>query len=231
MQAGQRLRSSVDNKEVMLFPLTSIYVSQGEGGSYSHSGTLSIDFLGWSNGTREYIAPIYAPCTCKCVAIIPGSDNGRVFESIDTVHIAGIIDRTSIVTFLIYHDNNPIANVGDRFNQGDLIGHTGTAGNVSGDHMHLNTAYGTYSGLESVPPEGKTQLVNSSHIYDTCYINDTTVVEGYNYKWKNYNGGFIPIIPKKSNHFRGAALNTTTLHTSTTLPSLRNKEDTHNEKI
>lgn len=197
MRAGQRLIDSNDNKEVMLFPLTSIYVSQGEGGSYSHNGTLSIDFLGWSNGVREYNAPIYAPCSCKCVAIIPGADNGRVFESVDNVHIPGL-NITTKVTFLIYHDNYPIARVGDRFNQGDLIGHTGTAGNVTGDHIHLNTALGTYLGLESVPPVGNTQLINSSHIYNTCYVNDTTIVDGYGYNWINYSGGFVPIIPKKS---------------------------------
>lgn len=196
MRAGQRLVSRIDNKEVMLFPLSSIYISQGEGGSYSHSGTYNIDFLGYDNG-RVYNAPIYAPCTCKCVAIIGETDNGRVFESINPVHIASSPDRTSIVTFLIFHDNNPIANVGDVFTQGDIIAHTGTAGNVTGDHMHFNTAYGSYAGYEYVPPDLNFQLKNSSHIYDTCYTNDTDIVEGLDYNWKIYQDGYIPTIFKK----------------------------------
>lgn len=196
MRAGQRLVSRIDNKEVMLFPLTSMYISQGEGGSYSHAGTYNIDFLGWNNG-RVYNAPIYAPCSCKCVAIIGGTDNGRVFESLEPVHIATLNDSTSIVTFMFFHDNNPIANVGDVFNQGDLIAHTGTAGNVTGDHTHFNTAIGSYAGYEYVPPDLNFQLKNSSHIYDTCYVNDTTLVETGGYNWKTFEGGYIPIINKR----------------------------------
>ena len=193
MVAGQRLRA-FDGKEVMLFPLPYLYISQGEDGSYSHQGTLNIDFLGWDANGRVYNAPIYAPCTCTCVAVVSGADNGRVFQSNDVVHRA---DGTlGIVTFMFYHDNNPIANVGDVFTQGDLIGHTGTAGNVTGDHVHLNTAFGVYSGFVNVPPNNWSELANSSHIYDTCYVNDTVIVEGLGYNWRTYTP--IPYtIPKR----------------------------------
>jgi hypothetical protein len=43
---------------------------------------------------------------------------------------ANIFYGLQYVTFMWFHDNNPIASVGDTFTQGDLIGHTGTAGNV-----------------------------------------------------------------------------------------------------
>lgn len=184
MRAGQRLIAN-DGKEVMLFPLEYIYISQGENGQYSHQGTLNIDFLGWGANGRVLHAPIYAPCSCSCVAVITGIDNGRVFQSSTPVHTPRGLE---IVTFMFFHDNNPIASVGDTFTQGDLIGHTGTAGNVTGDHMHFNTANGIYAGGHRVPPANQWELINSEHIYDICYDNNTVIVEGLGYNWQSYNG-------------------------------------------
>lgn len=189
MQAYQRLVAS-DGYEVMLFPLPYLYVTQGENGSFSHQGTLNIDFIGWGNSGRIYNAPMYAPCSCTCVYVGSGAENGRYFQSNNMVHCAD--GQLRYVTFLFYHDNNPIANLGDVFTQGDLIAHTGTAGYVTGDHTHFNTAYGTYQGLETVPPANQTELKNSSHIYETCYVNDTIIVDGYGYNWIEYTGPTPP---------------------------------------
>lgn len=183
MRANEKLVAS-DGYEVMLFPLPYIYISQGENEEYSHGGTLNIDFLGWSANGRVYNAPMYAPCSCKCVATIDVNNNGRVFESLNKVHTP---NGLQYVTFMFFHDNFPIASVGSTFSQGDLIGHTGTAGNVTGDHTHFNTANGKYAGWEHVPPDNNGELVNSSHIYNTCYTNDTVIVDGYGYNWQTYN--------------------------------------------
>lgn len=185
-----------DGKEVMLFPLPYIYITQGENGSYSHQGILAIDFMGWNANGRVYNAPMYAPCSCRCVATIDVNNKGRIFQSLDRVHTP---DGLKYVTFMCFHDNNPIANVGDTFNQGDVFAHTGTAGNVTGDHTHFNTAYGVYAGWENVPPANHGELINSSHIYETCYVNDTNIVEGYGYNWLNYSGGITPEELKKKN--------------------------------
>ena len=185
MVANEKLVAP-DGYEVMLFPLPYIYISQGENGEFSHRGTLNIDFLGWGKNGRVYKAPLYAPCSCKCVATIDVNNHGRVFESLEKVHTP---NGLQYVTFMFFHDNFPIANVGSTFSQGDLIGHTGTAGNVTGDHTHLNMANGTYAGWENVPPDNNGELVNSTHIYDICYVNDTVIVDGYGYNWVNYNGG------------------------------------------
>lgn len=185
MVANEKLVAS-DGYEVMLFPLPYIYISQGENGEYSHRGTLNIDFLGWGANGRIYNAPMYAPCSCKCVATIDVNNNGRIFESLNKVHTP---NGLQYVTFMFFHDNFPIANVGSTFSQGDLIGHTGTAGYVTGDHTHFNTANGKYMGWENVPPDNNGELINSSHIYDTCYTNDTIIVNGYGYNWQTYQGG------------------------------------------
>lgn len=60
--------------------------------------------------------------------------------------------------------------------------------------MHLNTAYGHYQGWTT----GYTfnELLNSSHIYETCWTNDTRMYNDYGYNWKIYTG---PEFEKKGN--------------------------------
>ena len=197
MTAGQRLVGN-DGKEVMLFPLPYMYISQGEYETYSHAGIMAMDFLGWDANGRVYDAPLYAPCSCTCVAIIDPSNNGRIFQSTDLVHTPSGLQY---VTFMCFHDNNPIAFVGSRFTQGDVFAHSGVAGYVTGDHTHFNTANGAFNPLnywENVPPDGNGELVNSNHIYDICYVNDTHLVYDYGYNWVTYSGGVTPYDNKRN---------------------------------
>ena len=186
MIAYERLIAQ-DGYEVMLFPLEYLYMSQDEGGDYSHLYTYSIDFLGWGANGRIYQCPYYAPCSCVCKQVGSGS---VVWESTDKVHYPdGTLDY---VTFHFAHDDNTsVHHVGDTLTQGDLIGHTGTTGNVTGDHVHFNTAKGQFAGFYNVGT-GHYQLRNSTHIYNTCYVNDTIIKKGYNHNWRTYNGGITP---------------------------------------
>ena len=189
MVAHERLVAQ-DGYEVMLFPLPYLNMTQDEGGSYSHLYTYSMDFFGWGANGRVWDCPYYAPCSCRCVYVGSASGgNSRVFQSLDKVHYPdGTFDY---VCFNTVHDNNPISSLNQVFNQGDLIGHTGTAGHATGDHLHLNTARGTYQGFYDVGT-GHYQLVNSTHIYNTCFVNDTTILQGYGHNWRIYQGGIIP---------------------------------------
>lgn len=188
MVAGQRLIAD-DGYEVMLFPLEYMYMSQDEGGDYSHLHTYSIDFLGWGANGRVYHCPYYAPCSCKCVQVSNSGGNSRCYTSLDKVHCPdGTFDY---ITFNCVHDNNPISSLNQVFQQGDLIGHTGTAGNVTGDHLHFNVAKGTYQGFYDVGT-GHYQLRNSRHIYNICYVNDTTIRQGYGHNWRVFQGGITP---------------------------------------
>lgn len=191
MRAGQRMVAE-DGYEVLLFPLEYLYMSQDEGGSYSHLYTYSIDFLGWGANGRKYKCPYYAPCTCKCISVSSGS---VVWESTQEVHFAD--NNLDYVTFHFAHDDNTSVHyVGEIINQGDLIGHTGTTGHVTGDHVHLNTARGHYAGFYDVGT-GHYQLRNSTHIYDTMYVNDTVIKRGFGHNWKTYEGGVTPIDVKR----------------------------------
>lgn len=196
MVAHQRLIAS-DGYEVLLFPLEYIYISQGENGSYSHQDTYNIDFLGWGSNGRIYKCPYYAPCTLKCVRVTGTTAD---WESVNKVHfVDGTFDYVTIG--FTHDDNTSIHYVGEIIQQGELIGHTGTAGNVTGDHLHLNTAKGHYAGYYDVGT-GQYQLRNSTHIYNTMADNDTVIVNGYGYNWQEYQGGIPPVIHTKNKKFK-----------------------------
>lgn len=193
MRANQRLVAR-DGYEVLLFPLEYMYISQDEGGSTSHQGTYNIDFLGWNANGRVYNCPYYAPCSCTLVYQNTTSAY-NIWNSNDLVHTPIGLMRAC---FMVIHDDNLPYSVGTTLNQGDLLGHTGSSGYATGDHVHLNVASGTYQGQEQVPPNNEWQLINSKHIYNMMYVNDTTIVNGANHNWEIYQGGVTPSSLRKN---------------------------------
>ena len=82
---------------------------------------------------------IYAPFSCSLIySGTPANGNTRAYVSDSQVWTPMGLSRI-VVAFT--HNNNPPSNL--HFNQGDLIAHTGTAGNVTGDHCHLDQCTGT----------------------------------------------------------------------------------------
>lgn len=185
MRPFETLRAS-DGYQVCLFPLEYMNISQDENGGYSHQGTYNIDFLGWSAIGRLLNCPYYAPVDLKCVDGSSVADNNRIYESLDPVHLAdGTIDY---LTILVAHDNNPPHNIGDIVRQGQLLGRTGTAGQVTGDHVHSCCGKGRYQGI-TTRPTGHIDLTNRCHYWEATYVNDTTIINGENHDWKIWNGG------------------------------------------
>lgn len=189
MRAGQTLVAN-DGYEVALFPMPYLRMSQDEGGDYSHVGTYNIDLLGWSTSGRVYDAPIYAPCTCKLVfrENSYASGNLRIFQSTRKVHTP---TGLRYIMFYFAHDENPIATtVGQTFNQGALIAHTGTYGNVTGDHTHTCMGYGQWvshsHNITTRPPQNHQDFTYRLHYWNAVYVNDTVISQGYGHNWETW---------------------------------------------
>lgn len=197
MIAYSRLIAS-DGYEVALFPFEYLYMSQDEGGDFSHAGTYNLDFLGWNANGRVYQCPIYAPCTLRCVDVFDPSSNTRVWESVNPVHLAdGSLDY---LTIYFSHDDNPIYSVGDICYQGNIIAHTGTTGYVTGDHTHTCCGKGQYSGFTQRQPNNLYDLTNRVHYWDALFVNDTNIVNGYSHNWIDYTGP-VPHFTINKNNF------------------------------
>ena len=189
---------ALDGYEIALFPFEYLYMSQLEGGDFSHINTYNIDFLGWDANGRVLQCSFYAPCTLECVAIWDASSNNRVYQSVNKVHLAdGTLDY---LTIGFAHDDNPVHNVGDIIQQGALLGHTGTAGQVTGDHTHTCCGKGAYQGYTQ-RAGGHYDLTNRIHYWQGVYVNDTDIVQGYTYDWTTYNGRIRPEYYNKNSTF------------------------------
>ena len=195
MVAGETLVAA-DGYEVALFPMPYLYMSQDEGGDASHVGTYNIDLLGRDANGRVYNAPIYAPCKMEVVGTILTYSGGNtvIFESVNKVHLAN--GQLDYLTIYFGHDPNPpVTTLGEIVDQGQLCYHTGTYGQVTGDHTHTCCGQGLYQGL-TVRPSGHTDLTNRIHYWDAVYVNDTIIEKGYGHDWLTY-GGYLYVPSKK----------------------------------
>lgn len=191
MRPYQRLVAA-DGYEVALFPMPQLYMTQDEGGDYSHQGTYNIDFLGYTVSGQQNNAPLYAPCTMKVVATRMNYAGGNtvVFESVDRVHLAdGSLDYLTI--FFSHDPSPPVAIIGTTVTQGQICYHTGSYGYATGDHVHTCCGKGQYEGF-TVRPTNHEDLTNRIHYWDALYVNDTTILQGYNHNWVTWTGPTPP---------------------------------------
>ena len=191
MRAGETLYDN-NNKQVALFPLEGFHISQTDMETFSHNPSVywATDYLGWNSSGRVYRDPCYAPVDIKCVWV-ERTNCLAIWESLDTVHMVN--DRIDYLTLIVYHDNdiaNGITQVGTIKRQGEMFNKTGTGGNVTGDHMHLETGYGKWSS-----PSGHYHITDSGdvkrlHNYDAFFINDTSPIQSPGaYVWRTFTGG------------------------------------------
>lgn len=189
VKAGQTLVAS-DGHEVCLFPMDMLYITQLSGpSSLSHCCGHPIDIVG---NTAQY--PLYAPFSCHLVWSWPDG-NERSYTSDNPVWYAtpnGNGWTLGYVTVCFTHQNNPPTKTS--FKQGEVIAHTGTSGNVTGDHCHLdqstlpnvgNVSYGVTCAYGNLcyALNGST---DPTKIY---FINDTNIVQTLGLNFSTYEGG------------------------------------------
>ena len=177
MLAGQT-GYGANGKQNFLFPLDDMYLTQGSyTATYSHDGCYAMDFQGWSNGSRVYNCPYYAPFDCHCVAKWGSTSPMVVWESDNEVNFVDGTTGYACIGF-VHDDNVNSINVGDTKTQGQTIGHTGTYGIGTGDHVHIEAKKGTYDGYHQ-NSDGVWMLTNSTWLYDLMGVNDTIITKGY----------------------------------------------------
>lgn len=137
MLAGET--ASYNGYQYCLFPLSYIYCTQESSpSSLSHCCGHPADWIG---SYAQF--PYYAPCDCVRTGII-ASNGQTVYSSVNKVWTPSGL---TYVSFLFAHDNNIPSQTS--FRQGELIGHTGTAGQVTGDHVHLDQSLHQNDGVVS----------------------------------------------------------------------------------
>lgn len=160
------------------FPMDTLNVTQGEDGGFSHQGSLAMDFVGTS---AQY--PYNAPCDCECIA---RNDSATILTFKSNGQVMCADGQLREIVWRCIHDNNMLYNVGDKLVKGQLMGHTGTGGNASGDHLHLDSWLGTSYTTE-----------NPLHLYEVFAVNNVNIVNGDGYNWRtsdyvDCSGGHTP---------------------------------------
>ena len=213
MRANQQLYDN-NGKQVALFPLSGFHISQRDDETFSHNPSVyyATDYLGWNSSGRVYRAPCYAPVDIKLIWK-NATECCAVWESLEKVHLSnGMIDY---LTILVYHDNdiqnNTYYSVGTIKRMGEIFNRTGTGGQVTGDHVHLETGYGRYATSSSSSygtAEYKFHITDWTrpkrlHNYDALFINDTSPYQSPgSYTWLTFSGGTPTPGEIKKHHFK-----------------------------
>ena len=170
------------NYEIAYFPMQYLNITQGVNGSYSHKGTKALDLAGKDSEKDA----VYAPFTGKIKRIYTDSGNFIWLESCNPVRYAdGTVDY---MTIMIGHDNDVSdLYVGKIINQGEQFYSEGTAGNATGNHIHLECGKGKFtSGGWYKNSDGEYTIYNSILPYDALVLkSDTIIKNSYGYNWRN----------------------------------------------
>lgn len=191
--------------QVSLFPLQELYISQGDTGTVSHdfSRYYATDCVGYINGSRVLRCPCYAPCDIQLIWK-DSTECCAMWKSVNRVHLAD--GSISYIGIIVYHDNdiqnNTYYSIGTIKRQGEEFNKTGTGGNVTGDHVHIEIG----KGIPNLSQYRYHFLDNTDckriRIFNALYINDTTIIRNWSgYTWKTFQGGHPSPTPSDSKRY------------------------------
>ena len=169
-----------------IFPIDIIRITQEQNGSYSHKGVNALDLIGTHN---DY--PVHAPYKGTIVKVSPRDSGTYIYyQSVDKVKTP---TGEKHLTTLMIHTNKEVSWFQNHilnqtvFNHNDIIYWTGSTGNVTGDHLHLEVAEGHVQNM--IQNEfGNWVIVNSIPIESAFYF-----LEGFNY-YSFINGLTIDLV-------------------------------------
>lgn len=178
-----------NGKQVCMFPMDVLNITQTSSpSSFSHCCGHPADYVG---KTAKY--PVYAPCDCHQV-YSDNEGNTRGYTSDDIVNTPSGLDY---VSFSFTHNDTPPTKTS--FKQGELIAYTGTAGFATGDHTHIDQAFGQNKQLVSygITCSGGNlcyALDDSTQPYNVFYVNDTDIINAMGLPFKTFDGTIVGVI-------------------------------------
>lgn len=190
MAPGQKLVDE-NGYEVALFPTQAMYLTEAR--NPPEHDVLALDFLPRDiSGQRISPMPVFAPFSGTIV--YTGNDHNAIFESDNPVHWAdGTIAKMRV---LVAHSFTQPTK-GAHYNQGDLWYNTGNYGNSTGEHLHMEVARGEGRDWNS----SGIGLNNAVHMWNALFVNNTVILRGGGYDWKEFKGGSSPEKKKKRKKF------------------------------
>lgn len=166
------------------FPMEYLRVTQGEYSSYSHAGSLAMDFGGKDTGADK----LYCPCD-MVVKRCRHNANGELYlESTLPVRFAD--GTTDYARILCIHDSQFNVTEGAILKQGDYFYDEGGMGSGNpkafGTHCHIEAGKGKWkSCTQSKNSAGTYVIENQSHLYDLFILgDDVQILDGGGYNWK-----------------------------------------------
>ena len=166
------------------FPMEYLRVTQGENDTYSHAGSLAMDFGGKDTGADK----LYCPCD-MVVKRTRQSANGELYlESVEPVLFAD--GSTDYARLMCMHDSAFNVKEGQIVRQGEYFYDEGGMGsgnpNKFAKHVHIEAGKGKWkSTTQSRNSQGTYVIENQASLYDLFILGDDVVILGDGgYNWK-----------------------------------------------
>lgn len=165
------------------FPMEYLRVTQGENGTYSHKGSLAMDFGGKDGGSDK----LFAPCDMVVKRCRADATGEMYLESTEKVLFAdGTVDFARL---LCIHDSTFNKKVGDIVKQGEHFYDEGGMGggkpNKFATHVHIEAGKGRWkSTTQAKNSLGTYVCENQSSLYDLFIVGkDVKILDDGGYKW------------------------------------------------
>lgn len=165
------------------FPMEFLRVSQGEKNTYSHSGSLAMDFGGKDSG----IDKLYCPCDMKVMRCRHNANGELYLESTLPVKFAdGTEDYARL---LCMHDGSFNVTEGQILTQGQYFYDEGGMGagnpNKFASHVHIEAGKGKWKSTTQAPNSYGTYVIeDQTSLYDLFILGDDVQIIGDGgYSW------------------------------------------------